>query len=274
MNTLSNLRKMFQAACRVALGVALLSVPTAPAGAKSDAPVVVDVTNQVSLTFGAWKLNRSNGALTTVATVKNNGQRAMLAPFRFALTPSNQLRLTSISGTASGMTYLDVTSQIAPQLPRTGNHDAKLDRGESATFAVTIFTATRAPIRSAHFLSQLAPLVYVSVAPDVEMGTAYAGDSNPVAVFTRSGDPSAGPLTVFYTTGGTATAGTDYTAQSGSVTFLTGESTASVEFPTEFQEVDGIDLSLTVDVTSNTNYNVGFPPEAVLIIHQGFSQGP
>jgi hypothetical protein len=73
--------------------------------------------------------------------------------------------------------------------------------------------------------------------------------------FTRSGSTAA-PLTVGYTVGGTATAGTDYAALPGSVMFGIGQSTATVEVAAL------IDAALEPDetVTLTLNPGAGYTP--------------
>ena len=67
------------------------------------------------------------------------------------------------------------------------------------------------------------PVTIVATDPDAaEQG------SDPATFTLTRGGPTAAPLTVTYTVGGTATNGTDYQALSGSVTFAAGSSTTTV----------------------------------------------
>ena len=230
---------------------------------------MVDVTSNVSLKVNSWTLNRSTGALIGRATLKNIGPAAIANVFRMAITPSNRLRLTTVNGYFGPMTYLDITNQVVPQLSTTGNHDAKLDKGESVNFTFSIFTLDRVPSISPRFLGQYANMPAVTLMADPQYSSIYGGEGSVRVNFTRSGDPSAGPLTVYYSTGGTAVAGTDYTANAGSVTIPTGNSTIQVSFNTLMGNSNN-NVTLTVTTTPNGNYTVGSPSQAsLIIIHTG-----
>ena len=129
------------------------------------------------------------------------------------------------------MTYVDVSTQVLAQLPNIGNHDALLNKDESVTFTFSVYTLARNPIFSARILSRYVDLPTVTVAPDPQFSTGIAGQTPVKAVFTRSGDPNAGPLTVYFTTGGTAIAGTSYAAGPAFVTFPVGASSVTVGNP-------------------------------------------
>src|SRR6185369_15089087 len=97
----------------------------------------------------------------------------------------------------------------------------------------------------------------VAVAP---LSTSEDGATNLVYTFTRSG-VTAGPLTVNFSIGGTATFNTDYT-QTGTVTFSAGSSTATVTVdPTADNTVES-DETVILTVTAGTGYNVGAPSAA------------
>src|SRR5206468_1093202 len=73
--------------------------------------------------------------------------------------------------------------------------------------------------------------------------------------FTRSGDTS-GSLTVNYTVTGTATAGTDYAALPGSVTFAAGAATADVTVtPIDDTEFEGTE-TVILTITPNATYDI------------------
>jgi hypothetical protein len=76
--------------------------------------------------------------------------------------------------------------------------------------------------------------------------------------FTRTGSTSAA-LTVSYTVTGSATAGTDYTALTGTVTFAASAATADVTVTALHDGVIDDDETVSVTVTSGTGYAVGSP---------------
>jgi thiamine phosphate synthase YjbQ (UPF0047 family) len=79
--------------------------------------------------------------------------------------------------------------------------------------------------------------------------------------FTRAGDTTEA-LTVGYTVSGTATAGTDFPAQSGTVTIPAGQTTATVMINPTDDTVDEPDETIILTVTDGSNYNVGTPSSA------------
>ena len=84
-------------------------------------------------------------------------------------------------------------------------------------------------------------------------------------VVSRSG-PTVGALTVGYSVGGSATAGSDYVALSGSVTIPVGQVSASVSVGVlDDSEVES-DETVTVAVLSGPGYAIGSPDAAVVTI--------
>jgi hypothetical protein len=67
---------------------------------------------------------------------------------------------------------------------------------------------------------------------------------------TRSVDDTSGPVTLSYSLGGTAVAGTDYTAPAGSVTFAPGELSKVIDIQTISQTASGPDKTVLVTLAS------------------------
>ncbi|MBW4497184.1 MAG: VCBS repeat-containing protein, partial [Oscillatoria princeps RMCB-10] len=76
----------------------------------------------------------------------------------------------------------------------------------------------------------------------------------------------AGGLTVSYTVGGTATAGTDYTALSGSVTIAEGATSATIDVTPALDSVTDPNETVSVTLTATADYTLGAAKSAVLII--------
>ena len=109
-----------------------------------------------------------------------------------------------------------------------------------------------------------------SRAPEVsvmKVSDAAEGGASGVFRFSRTGNTSQA-LTVSYTVGGTATAGTDYTALSGSVTFAAGASTVDVVVSAgvdnEFDDADAVTVTLVAP--EDESYTVGQAATASLAI--------
>lgn len=87
-----------------------------------------------------------------------------------------------------------------------------------------------------------------------------ASEPNDTGVFTvtRSGS-TAVPITVAYTVAGSATAGTDYTTLSGSVTIAAGSTTATVTVtPTDDLATESTE-TITLTLAANASYTLGTP---------------
>jgi Ca2+-binding RTX toxin-like protein len=108
--------------------------------------------------------------------------------------------------------------------------------------------------------------VSVAVSP---LSTTEDGAGNLVYTFTRNGVTTS-PLTVNFSIGGTATFNTDYTQSgaasftppTGTVTFLAGNSTATVTVDPTADGAAELDETVILTVTAGTGYNVGAPSAA------------
>jgi len=82
----------------------------------------------------------------------------------------------------------------------------------------------------------------------------------------RTGSTAA-PLTVLYTVGGTATAGSDYTALSGSVTIPAGSASATITVtPIDDTIFESPPETVVVTLSANPAYTVGAPSSATVTI--------
>ena len=94
-----------------------------------------------------------------------------------------------------------------------------------------------------------------------------AGEPSTAGRFTvkRDGDLTPG-LVVYYTVGGTATSGLDYTPFSGSVTIPAGATSANIALTPRADTLLEGDESVILTLTNNAGYNVGTPGSATLFI--------
>ena len=93
---------------------------------------------------------------------------------------------------------------------------------------------------------------------------AEAGPNNGVFTITRSN--SAGPLTVYYTTGGTATSGSDFAALTGSAIFADGQTSAIVTVTPVDDHVAEQGETVVLTISSNANYRIGTSASATVSI--------
>jgi len=86
-----------------------------------------------------------------------------------------------------------------------------------------------------------------------------------VLTVTRSGS-SAASLTIYYTVGGTATAGSDFTALSGSITIAAGQTSATISIlPVDDTAVEGSE-SVTLTLSADPSYSVDANGSATVTI--------
>jgi hypothetical protein len=91
-----------------------------------------------------------------------------------------------------------------------------------------------------------------------------AGPVNGIFTISRAGDTS-GVLTVNYTTAGTATSGSDYTALSGSVTFLSGATSTNVTVAILTDAEAELTETVILNLASGS-YGIGTPASATVSI--------
>jgi|GEM_PF-2167310 len=81
----------------------------------------------------------------------------------------------------------------------------------------------------------------------------------------RAGGNNAGALTVTYTLSGTASNGTDYTSLSGSVTFLPGKSSATINLIPLNNNIFKDPQTVTITIDSSSAYYLGSAPSSATI---------
>ena len=94
--------------------------------------------------------------------------------------------------------------------------------------------------------------------PTVSVSDASAAEGDAVAFTVSLSEASSQQVTVEYATSdGTATGGTDFTAQSGTLTFTAGETTKTVSVATTDDSADEDDETLTLTLSSPANATLG-----------------
>lgn len=108
-------------------------------------------------------------------------------------------------------------------------------------------------------------LASVSISPAT---SSINQDSATPATFTvtRANDDLASPLTVDYSTSGTAVAGTNYDALTGSVTILSGQSSATISVQPMYDANLNEAATLTITLTSESSYSLGSQTSSTLSI--------
>jgi hypothetical protein len=162
-----------------------------------------------------------------------------------------------LSGQTSAVISVDVyddsTVESSETVRLTLSSNTAYTIGSPSYATVTIADDDSAPVEK--------PVVTIA-APD-----AYAGEPANDGYFriSRTGDTSSN-LLVYYSTSGTATAGTDYAALSNYVYILAGQS--SVDIPVVVYNDSAVESSETVllTISSNAAYTIGNPSSATVTI--------
>lgn len=226
-------------------------------------------------TAGGFVLSRTNGDLskalsvnyTIAGTAANGTDYGYLSGIATILSGQSTLNVPIIASSPSGSTAVPQKDvQIALTTPADNSYivPANGAAGQSNTFIIPAYNPST-----------------VSFTQGSGGGTLTPGQSQPFTV-TRAGGDTTKPLTVNYTTGGTAQQGVDYQPVSGSVTIPAGQTTASVPLSaiqkTGSTGAPATTLSLTpaagtgYDATNAQpiNYNIpAYTPAAVSVTQPG-----
>jgi hypothetical protein len=133
-------------------------------------------------------------------------------------------------------------------------------------------TVTLALSNPAHAVLSASPTATLTInANDLlsfSTSTYRVSESNASATITvRLNGPSNVPVSVDYASSdGTATAGSDYTATSGTLTFAPGETTKTFAVPFVNDSLDELNETLTVALSNPSSATLGAPASAVLTI--------
>ena len=128
---------------------------------------------------------------------------------------------------------------------------------EDETFTLTLSSPANATLGSATATGTINDNDDESI-PTVSVSDASAAEGDAVAFTVSLSAASSRQVTVEYaTSGGTATSGTDFTAQSGTLTFAANETSKTVSVATTDDSVDEEDEAFTLTLSSPANATLG-----------------
>ena len=112
--------------------------------------------------------------------------------------------------------------------------------------------------------------------PRIAPSVVWIGATDPTAseqggdngVFTVYREDTVGDLVVYYTTGGTATSGSDYIALSGAVTIGAGDASATITVAPVDDSKPEPDETVILTLSTSGDYVVGIPASATVIIER------
>ncbi|WP_016951150.1 Calx-beta domain-containing protein [Anabaena sp. PCC 7108] len=220
--------------------------------------------------------NATSVSVTATDSNAGEGTTPNLGVFTITRTGSTANALTvnyTISGTASATDYNTIPSTIVIAAGQTSAtvtvtpvDDALVEGNETVILSLTdtnnydLGTANSATVIIADN-EQQDNAVNLSVSPATVLEN---GTTNLVYTFTRQGDTTS-PLTVNYSVGGAATFNSDYTqtgagsfnATTGTITFATGASTATLTINPTGDTIIENDESVALTLAAGTGYSIG-----------------
>ena len=215
-----------------------------------DAPTVTLVLTPATIGEAGGKstvtatLDRASSAATTV--------RVTVAPVSPAVAGDYTLSTNKMLTIAAGQT----TSTGVVTITAVSNEVDALDKEVTVSATATNSQGVTAP-------QDVTLTITDDDAPTLSIGDASVGEGDegdsPTLTFTVTLSPAATlPVTVDWATSdGTATAGTDYTAANGSLTFNTGDETKTITVTVTGDDADEPNETLTVTLTNESGATLG-----------------
>jgi 2-C-methyl-D-erythritol 4-phosphate cytidylyltransferase len=274
----------------IPVGAASATVAVTPANdtlVEGNETVVVTLSPSAAYTVGspssATVTIVSDDVLPTVTVVATTptATEAGPTPGRFTVTRSGSTAgvlsvLFSVSGTATpGGDYVNLPGSVAipagaasATITVTPVNDTLVEGDEtvvvtlSASAAYTVGSPGSATVTIVSDDGAAAPAVTITAT------TATATEAGPTAGqfrVTRTGSTAAA-LTVSYTVGGTATAGSDYAALPGSVTIPAGAGSATITVTPTNDTLAEADETVVVTLSAGAGYTVGAPATATVTL--------
>jgi hypothetical protein len=210
-------------------------------------------------TAGTFRFTRTGGDLTQPLTIN----------YTVSGTATPGVDYTALSGVATipaNTTFVDVPfTPIDDNLPEP-TETVIINITASANYNVTGATATGFIVDND---TTATATVTVAVVTD-----AAEPATNGTFRFTRTGGDLTQPLTVTYTVGGTATAGTDYTALSGTVTFAANQTTADATVAVIDDKIPEPTETIVVTITAGPGYTGDGVPASMNLADDDNQAGP
>ncbi|HBB33561.1 MAG TPA: hypothetical protein DC064_17615 [Cyanobacteria bacterium UBA9273] len=206
--------------------------------------------NDVTVTEG------NSGTSNATFIVTRSGSTTQTSTVNFATangTATAGSDYTAVSGTltfAAGETSKTITVPIVGDTTNESNE----------TFTLNLTNPTNATIADAQGVGTInnddtPPLPTLSI-NDVTITEGNSGTSNATFTVTRSGSTTQSSTVNFATANGTATAGSDYTAVSGTLTFAAGQTSQTITVPIVGDTLQESSETFTVTLSSPTNATI------------------
>ncbi len=226
----------------------------------NDAPPTISV-NDVSVVEGT----QTQSTATFAVTLSSVSEKPVSVQFGYeAGTATNNVDYVTFSGLGTlefepGQTTKNPAASIT--------QDNIFEPAE--TFFINLSNPTNATIADGQGQATITnddPLPAIAVAAQTIRVEGAQGTSGNASIEVRLSNPSFQTITVaFATANGTATAGSDYVATSGTVTFNPGETVKTISVEVTGDNVDEINEIFLINLTNPTNATIGAAQGSVLI---------
>lgn len=236
--------------------VTLSSPVNATLGTATGTGTIVDDDTAPALAIDSVSTPEGNSGTTAFNfTVTLSAASGQTVTVNYATANGSAVAGSDYGATSGTLTFAPgVTSQTV-SVPVTGDVTNESDE----TFVVTLSSATNAAIGTASGTGTIVnddPVPAVSIA-DASRTEGNSGLSNMTFALTLSA-PSEQTVTVNYTTsGGSAVAGSDFTATSGMVTFAPGATVQSIDIPISGDTTAEADETFGVALSAPSNAALG-----------------
>jgi thiamine pyrophosphokinase len=225
-------------------------------GATTSATVTI-IDNDAPPTLAINNVTQAEGNVGTtnfVFTVTLTGSTALTTTVNYATANGTATAGSDYTATSGTLTFAPgVTSQTI-SVPVIGDTVNEADE----TFTVTLTSPTNATITTATGTGTIQnddgqPTLSIN---NVTQAEGNAGTTNFVFTVTLTGSTALATTVNYATANGTATAGSDYTATSGTLTFAPGVTSQTISVPVIGDTVNEADETFTVTLTSPTNATI------------------
>ncbi len=283
-----------------------LTIPAGAIGAEIDVPVIGDNTDEIDETFtvtlsnaGGAVLGAGDATLAVSGTIDDDDNPVLWAVAPAAVAEGNagstpatfQIRLStpspdtvtvdwaSANGSATaGFDYTAASGTVTFNPSETSKTVAVAVLGDSSDEADETFTVTLSNPTGAGLDGDGAAVATGTIANDDGPAVSISGPASPVTEG-NSGTTSAtfavtlsavngNDVTVNYaTSAGSATAGSDFTATSGTLTFTSGQTSKTVAVPVVGDTGDEIDETFSVALSSPSHAVLGAPSSATATVN-------
>ena len=245
-----------------------LSSPTGGATLGSPNPasvVITDNDNAPTVQFDMANYSVNENAGTVTVTVTKSGATSLSATVHYATSDGSATSPADYAATSGDLTFLP--NETSKTFMVTINDDTTFEGNE--TFNVTLSSPTNATLGTQS--SSTVTIIDDDGAPLVQFSSATytvgESDGTVTITVTKTGNVSALPATVNYATSdGTAISPADYTASSGTVTFLPNQTSQTFTVPISPDSVYEGNEDFTVTLSMPVGATLGAPSTATVTI--------